>query len=213
MGRDNGSLYEKPAHTVALDAFWIDQTEVTNAMYAKCVGEGICKEPTNKSSYTHLNSYGNSEFDTYPVVYVGWNMAQTYCEWAGRRLPTEAEWEKAARGTDGRTYPWGNEAPNKELLNYGNNIGDTIAVGSYANGISPYGAYDMAGNVWEWVSDWYDVYPGGDASASTSFGQTYRVLRGGSWDVYDVVARSALRYYFTPSYIGNVIGFRCARSP
>ncbi|MBK8615505.1 MAG: SUMF1/EgtB/PvdO family nonheme iron enzyme [Anaerolineales bacterium] len=94
--------------SVDLDAFWIDQTEVTNAMYAKCVAEGGCTdEPTNSSSYTHSSYYGNPEFDDYPVLYVDWNMANAYCSWAGRELPTEAQWEKAARGTDARIYPWG----------------------------------------------------------------------------------------------------------
>ena len=103
---------EQPQHTVYLDAFWIDQTDVTNTMYAKCVSAGICDQPTNLSSFTRSSYYGNSQFDNYPVIYVDWNMADAYCKWAGRQLPTEAQWEKAARGTDGRIYPWGNNLPN-----------------------------------------------------------------------------------------------------
>ena len=101
MGSDRGRPDEKPVHKVILDAFWIDQTEVTNKMYALCVDAAVCEEPTDTSSSTHSSYYGNAEYDNYPVIYVDWNMAKTYCEWADRRLPTEAEWEKVARGTMG----------------------------------------------------------------------------------------------------------------
>jgi formylglycine-generating enzyme required for sulfatase activity len=216
MGSDVNSD-EQPIHQVDLKAFWIDQTEVTNKMYAKCVGDGVCKEPTNSSSYTHTSYYGNSEFDNYPVLYVDWNMAKAYCAWADRRLPTEAEWEKAARGTDGRTYPWGNESPNANLLNYNQNVGDTTAVKSYESGKSIYGAYDMAGNIWEWVSDWYsDTYYQSSPSLNPLGPDTgtYRVLRGGAWDNYDVdFVRSAYRSGDFPSYSNLNVGFRCARSP
>ena len=110
-----------------LDAFWIDQTDVTNAMYAKCVNAGACKQPTKLTSYSRSSYYDNSEFDNYPVIYVDWSMANTYCKWAGRQLPTEAQWEKAARGTDGRIYPWGNTAPDPTLLNY-NSILVTLVI-------------------------------------------------------------------------------------
>jgi formylglycine-generating enzyme required for sulfatase activity len=143
---------EKPIHTVNLDAFWIDKTEVTNAMYATCVDAGVCNPPSNTISYTRKSYYGDSEFAEYPVIYVDWNMAKTYCGWAGRRLPTEAEWEKAGRGTGGNIYPWGNDAPNNSLLNYNSEVGDTTEVGAYPDGASVYSALDMAGNVWEWVS-------------------------------------------------------------
>lgn len=204
---------ERPQHTVSLDAYWIDQTEVTNAQYAKCVADNdACKEPTDKRSYTHSSYYGNSQFEHYPVVYVDWNMANSYCSWAGRELPSEAQWEKAARGIDGNIYPWGKESPNSSLLNYSSNIGDTTEVEKYPNGKSVYGVYDMAGNVWEWVNDWYDVYPGGNSAASTDFGQKYRVLRGGSWGSYDGFVRSAGRLRLDPSVTIGDIGFRCARS-
>ena len=207
---------EKPQHSVMVDAFWIDQTEVTNAMYAKCAVANQCDPPDKKVSYTRSNYYGNSEFDNYPVIYVSWNDALAYCSWAGRELPTEAQWEKAARGTDGRIYPWGNETPSSKLLNY--NGSDTTVVKNYPNTKSFYGTYDMAGNVWEWVNDWYqsDYYvtlgdnvsnPQGPASGDV------RVLRGGSWLNYSGSVRSANRSRFDPTNTVNDIGFRCSRSP
>ena len=211
MGSDNRNKDQRPVHKVNLNAFWIDQTEVTNKMYALCVSAQACKEPANKSSYTQLSYYGNSEFDNYPVIYVSWNDAKAYCEWAGRELPTEAEWEKAARGTDGNIYPWGNAEPNNNLLNYGN-FG-LNEVGKYPNGKSPYGALDMAGNASEWVNDWYDVYPGGDPNVSGDFGQIYRVLRGGASGNYiGYSVRSADRYWSDPTWIDYSNGFRCAMS-
>jgi formylglycine-generating enzyme required for sulfatase activity len=152
MGSDNDDSDEKPVHQVTLDAYWIDQSEVTNAMYQQCVDAGVCRTPYYSSSSTCTNYYGASQFADYPVIHVSWEDAVTYCQWARRKLPTEAQWEKAARGTDGRTYPWG-AGIDASKANYNSNIGDTSAVGSYPAGASPYGAYDMAGNVWEWVAD------------------------------------------------------------
>ncbi len=146
---------EEPIHQVYLDAFWIDQTEVTNVMYSKCVQDGKCNPPTSTKSYTRADYSGNSQFDNYPVIFISWHDADTYCSWADRRLPTEAEWEKAARGTDARAYPWSNDPPNTDLLNYKHAFEDTTAVGQFPKGASPYGALDMAGNVWEWTADWY----------------------------------------------------------
>jgi serine/threonine-protein kinase len=218
MGSETGDGDEKPLHTVMLDAFWIDQTEVTNAMYAQCVSDrGACNEPADKGSDARSSYYGNSEFDDYPVIHVYWNDAKTYCEWAGRRLPTEAEWEKAARGDTAFTYPWGNVEPRNDLLNFNNAEGDTTEVGVYPKGASPYGALDMAGNVWEWVADWYDntyyasspeVNPSGPSSGE------FRVLRGGSWwDFAGADVRSTLRGWNDPSFALIDIGFRCALSP
>jgi serine/threonine-protein kinase len=203
---------EKPQHPVTLDAFWIDQTEVTNKQYAACISDGGCTPLSATSSSTRTTYYGTVQFDGFPVIYVDWNQANAYCLWAGRELPSEAQWEKAARGTDARIYPWGNDAPNDIFLNYNQNIGDTTRVGSYEKGKSFYGAYDMAGNAWEWVNDWYDVYPGGDASASRYFGQKYRVLRGGSWDLDSNLVRSAARVGSIPSETSGDSGFRCAIS-
>jgi len=215
MGSETGENDQKPVHAVYFDSFWIDQTEVTNAMYAKCVKGGKCDPPSSNRSYTHDNYYGNSEFDNYPVIYVSWNDAKAYCEWAGRRLPTEAEWEKSARGSDARTYPWGNESPTDNLLNYNSAVGDTTEVDKYPNGTSPYGVLDMAGNVWEWASSLYQPYPYSaidgreDLSASGS-----RVLRGGAWsDHVAPYVRSASRYPLDPAYSNFLIGFRCSRLP
>ncbi len=208
----SADITDAAPHQVTLSAYWIDETDVTNAEYAKCVATGICTEPSNKSSATRSSYYGNSLFDNYPVIYVNWSQAETYCEWAGVKLPTEAQWELAARGTDNRTYPWG-AAIDKSYANYNQDVRDTTAVWSYQKGHSPYGADDMAGNVWQWVADWYGAYgysptsnPTGPASGN------YRVLRGGSWYDGNYDLRSAYRNDNDPSNTFNNIGFRCARS-
>jgi eukaryotic-like serine/threonine-protein kinase len=213
MGSNAGTADEQPVHTVFLDAFWIDRTEITNRMYNLCVKAGECGRPYTPGSNTHNYYYDNPQYANYPVVDLRWTSAEKYCAWAGMRLPTEAEWEKAARGTDERTYPWGNANPNNSLLNFNNPTGDTEIVGKFVNGASPYGALDMAGNVMEWVADWYDagyyavspdMNPKGPADGQN------KVLRGGSWfsDLYSV--RSADRAYNIPSYRNLVVGFRCA---
>ena len=206
---------EQPLHTVMLDAYSIDKYEVTNARYKACVDAGGCEPPQEASSYTRAVYFGNPEFADYPMIKVNWHQASAFCAWEGKRLPTEAEWEKAARGTDGRIYPWGDQAPTQELANFDGNVGDTTPVGSYPAGASPYGVMDMAGNVWEWVNDWYDgsyysqspsENPQGPASGE------YRVLRGGSWGDYGISVRSAIRYYNGPGIWYYSVGFRCVRS-
>ena len=207
-----GESDEHPQHQVYLDAYWIDQTEVTNAMYEKCVKDGGCTEPLSISSYYRKDSYyGNSQYADYPVIYVNWNQAHNYCEWAGRQLPTEAQWEKAARGTDGRTYPWGNESPNIYLASFNGNVADTTEAGAYPDGASPYGALDMAGNVWEWVADWDGDYPSGMVSNPTGpVSGNARILRGGSGNLNANYIRSAVRFRNSPSSAYYLIGFRCA---
>jgi formylglycine-generating enzyme required for sulfatase activity len=205
---------EKPQHQVTLDAFWIDQTEVPNAHYARCVAAGACSPPSQSRSYTRGSYYGDSQYDEYPVVYVSWGDATTYCEWAGGRLPSEAEWEYAARGPDGHIYPWGNDPPDTTLLNYNNNVGDTTQVGSYPKGRSWVGALDMAGNVREWVDDWYGDYPSEpQVNPSGPASGEYRVLRGGCWYDSPEFVRAANRLTYTPGGRYDHFGFRCVVSP
>jgi len=200
---------EAPPHEVDLPAFWIDQTEVTNKMYAGCVLDGKCSQPSDTSHFASSN-YAN-----HPVVYVSWNDAKSYCDWRGLRLPTEAEWEKAAGGTDQRVFPWGNDLPSNNLANFNGQVGDTTEVGRYPGGVSPYGALDMAGNVWEWVADWYDETYYQKSPSSNPLGPDsgeWRVYRGGSWYNFPDVVRSAVRGAEPPNTFKNSIGFRCAMS-
>jgi eukaryotic-like serine/threonine-protein kinase len=199
---------EKPQHTVYLNAFWIDRTEVTNDMYRRCVQAGECTEPA------HSRRYGSAQYGHHPALGISWDQAVTYCTWAGRRLPMEAEWEKAARGTDARIYPWGDEAPDSSRLNFNHLVDDTTEVGSYPTGASPYGVLDLAGNVWEWVADGYEENyytespdknpPGGDSV-------NQRVLRGGSWNTQARNVRVTNRFWGFPGR-NDTDGFRCALS-
>jgi serine/threonine protein kinase len=233
MGSNDGSDDEKPIHTVYLNAYWMDRAEVTNAMYRICVNAGVCLPPSNIGSYARSNYYDAPEFDDYPVIHVDWNQSKTYCEWRGdgTRLPTEAEWEKAARGMDGRVYPWGSEWDINSMrrLNFSDRndpselsdivaddgYGDTAPVGSYLDGASPYGLYDMAGNVWEWVADWYSETYYQTSPFENPLGPDTgqdRVLRGGSWDVSGDNIRITDREGYDPYDSYDHIGFRCARS-
>lgn len=173
-----------PGHTVTLDAFWMDRTEVTNAQYAKCVSAGACDAPQDLTSHNRVKYYNGEQYASFPVLNISWNEANAYCHWAGRALPTEAQWEKAARGTDARLYPWGDKVPSKALANYGNLQGDTTLTGSYPDGASPYGVLDMAGNVREWTADWYDetYYKTSPQYNPTGPVAGYkRTARGSSW--------------------------------
>ncbi len=218
---------EQPQHAVYLDAFWIDKTEVTNAQYRICVEAGSCQTPTG--CVWGEPTYDDSTKADHPVVCVSWDDARAYCQWAGGRLPTEAEWEKAARGTEGRIYPWGNTFDGSKV-NYcdrsceldtkdtaaNDGSARTAPVGSYSAGASPYGALDMAGNAWEWVADRYDSGYYASSPANNPKGPNSgdrRVLRGGSWsDVWHYV-RAAHRLDRLPTLRDSDLGFRCAASP
>jgi iron(II)-dependent oxidoreductase len=202
---------EQPQHTVYLDSFYIDKYEVTNARY----GEFIKATGHSAPVYWNNELYNQPE---QPVIGITWEDARAYAEWAGKRLPTEAEWEKAARGTDGRIWPWGNEWDAAKLN--GNDVGAidgyiySSPVGSFPQGASPYGVHDMAGNAWEWIEDWYDanyysyspkINPKGPASGN------YHVLRGGDWSMNKDFTRCASRFGLGPGSM--LTGFRCAKSP
>jgi formylglycine-generating enzyme required for sulfatase activity len=230
MGNDGGPIDERPSHSVYLDFFRIDKTEVTIDMFSKFVSE-IGHQTTsevNGFGYTWLdndwqevphanwmdpNGDGIPELPYLPVTQVSWYDAQTYCAWAGRRLPSEAEWEKAARGTDGRVFPWGDIAPDNSLLSFNKESGIS-KVGNYPNGASPYGALDMSGNIWEWTADWYDANyyqtlvsenPKGPISGER------RVLRGGAWDTGLNNIRITHRDSSAPQEYNDALGFRCAK--
>lgn len=215
MGSNSRLPDEGPQHTVKLKSFWIDKYEVTNLQYQQFV------EATGRRSPRHFQNrtFPRDKID-HPVTFVSWYDAKAYCEWAGKRLPTDAEWEKAARGTDGRTFPWGNEFD----VNKANTPvrwqslkteGDTAPVGAFPEGISPYGLYDMSGNVWEWVEDWYRRYPG-NKDPNENYGEQYKTLKGGSWwdcSFYQcgISAPVFNRSFFDPQTKNSSFGFRCAK--
>ena len=223
------ALNEIPEHDVTLDAFWMDQLEVTNAMYGLCVTARGCALPQELKSQRRPEYFTNPEFKDYPVIYVTWGQAKAYCEWAGRRLPTEAEWERAGRGDDFRTFPWGEEKANGLLANFNMLVGDTSRVGTYPAGASPFGVLDMAGNVAEWVNDLYsfdysailgNTFNPTGLATSSSFN---RVVRGGSLGDAEINIRVSKRSSVRGSnldappdstaYLGDSsprIGFRCA---
>ncbi len=221
MGAELGDLMSasntKPYHLVYLDPFYIDIHEVTNADYAVCVAAGACKEPEKMDSKTRTGYYTNSVFARFPVLNVTWQDAADYCAFVEKRLPTEAEWERAARGiNDGRRYPWGDSSPKISNMNTSNVPGDTELVNIYIGGLSPYGAADMLGNVSEWVADWYDPLwyeqkerenPKGPVSGSE------KVVRGSSFETTAAEQHAAMRAGMDPDSYSNTVGFRCALSP
>lgn len=236
-----GEADERPVTRVTLSGYCLDRTEVTVRAYAQCVSAGSCQAQDSVSwsgiteeqrrQFNPTCNFRHSDRGEHPMNCVDWTQADAYCRWRGGRLPTEAEWEYAARGTDGRTYPWGNQAPGSRLLNacdascrrafpnffvmFESDDGwaTTAPVGSYPSGASPFGVQDMAGNVWEWVSDWYGTYPGGSTSNPRGAYQgSSRVNRGGGWgSVVPSWVRAADRGGVGQANRDNILGFRCAR--
>ena len=218
MGNDkSGDAISKPASQVYLDAYYIDKYEVTNEEYEACAYAVECRKPLRAGSVTRVTYYSNPVFANYPVIYIDWKMAKAYCEWRGARLPTEAEWEKAARKTDERIYPWGTEELDCSYANYAGCVGDTTPVDQHEKGVSPYGVYGMAGDVWEWTSSLSKFYPY-DATDGREDPEASgkRIARGGSWHPtfggnggnIQVDTRAEL----DPGYNGAYVGVRCARS-
>ncbi|MDM8530006.1 SUMF1/EgtB/PvdO family nonheme iron enzyme [Anaerolineales bacterium HSG25] len=241
MGSDSGESDEKPVHTVSLDTFYIDKYEVTNAQYATFLNEqgnqteGGVPWLDAADSSVEIHQQGDQwradeGYSNHPVVEVTWYGAGAYCSWADKRLPTEAEWEKAARGTTAQTYPWGNTFDGSRLnfcdkqcifswadQNYDDGYKDTAPIGSYPNGVSPYGVYDMAGNVEEWVQDCYNSSYYGDSPDTNPINESLcsssisRVLRGGSYFDKSSDVRTTARSFSDPTSSYSWMGFRCVR--
>jgi formylglycine-generating enzyme required for sulfatase activity len=200
---------ERPPHLVFVDAFEMDKLEVTNQEFERFVQETGYVTDAEKAGDTSWRYYAKDK-PQHPVVKVSWNDAVAYCGWAGKRLPTEAEWEKAARGTDARSYPWGNQWDAAKANAKEAGIRGTTAVGGFPAGASPYGVMDMAGNVAEWTTDWFKAYPGGDFY-SPYFGEKYRVIRGGAWFSDQNLVRTTERSCSGVELANDDVGFRCAR--
>ena len=224
----NDRKNEHPIHEVNTEGFWLACYPVTNAQYRLFVEANGYTEQRwwsregwgwrQTSKFTEPGYWTDKKWDgdSQPVVGISWYEAEAYCRWAAEvtgepiRLPTEAEWEKAARGTDKRKYPWGDIEPDAKLCNFQRNVGQTTAVDRYSPaGDSPYGCVDMAGNVWEWTDSWYQAYPG-SSYKSAAFGGTHRVLRGGSWYGSANDVRTSNRSREAPDFRINDVGFRCA---
>lgn len=215
MGSNDRLPDEGPRHSVSLNSYYIDIYEVTNLQYKKFNDETRRRSP----SHFRNRTFPEGKAD-HPVTYVSWEDANAYCIWAGKRLPSDQEWEKAARGEDGRIFPWGNEfdplkANTPLRWQQVGAFGDTTPVGAFKDGASPYGVYDMSGNVWEWTASWYKAYPGNKV-ASESYGERYKTLKGGSWfdcSFYNcgISAPVFNRAFFSVHTKNDSFGFRCAK--
>lgn len=210
MGSNDWWPKSGPEHKKNVDSFYIDKYEVTNKKYKVFVDSDGHRPPEHWDGNKVPDAREN-----HPVVYVNWFDAEAYCKWTGKRLPTETEWEKAARGTDKRVFPWGDKFSRDKANTPQLGNEDTMPVGKFESGKSPYGVYDMAGNVWEWTSDWFLPYPG-NSHPDENYGEMYKVVRGGSW--YDctyykcgISAPTYNRIFFNPSTRNNNFGFRCAK--
>lgn len=225
MGMEGGPEFDQPVNLVYLNSYYLDQFEVSNSHYRQCVTAGACISPKDAEFENYADYLNSPTYDDYPVVNVSWYQAKAYCEWRGARLPTEAEWEKAARGTSGFIFPWGNNFITTNLNFCDKNCSQswamleaddgyvyTAPVTAFPWGQSSYGLYNMSGNVAEWVDDWYQAYPGGNSAASADFGETDKVVRGGSWfDPPPFMIRADHRFSLWPEASYDLVGFRCAR--
>jgi formylglycine-generating enzyme required for sulfatase activity len=227
MGSDTGDSDQQPSHSVYLSSYWIDQTEITNAMFVQFLNEmgnqfegnaNWLSSPDNDDAMQFSGGTWRAApgYENYPVVEVTWFGANAYCNWAERRLPTEAEWEKAARGIDGRPLPWDGSL-DCSYANYGGCSNQPKPAGSYSQGKSPYGALDMFGNVWEWVSDKYGTDYYRQSPLTDPVGPTWgkhHILRGAAWDTTDPKRlQITFRYNRDPNLTGGSYGFRCATDP
>lgn len=224
MGSDLWNDNERPVHTITLKAYYIDQFEVDNASFAEFLNENGNQiegnapwiEAVDPDLRVHEVAgvwTPDAGYADHPINETTWFAARAYCVWRGVRLPTEAEWEKAARGDDGRTYPWGEETPTCEMANFAGCFYDSVPVDSYPQSISPYGAYNMAGNVMEWVSDWY-VHHYDPADSENPTGPEhgdFRIFRGGAWFTAATQVRTTYRFAKLPVLTFQANGFRCAR--
>jgi len=216
---DQGAADERPLHRVQLSAFAIDRYEVTNERYGACVKAGACSPPTLRSSAKRERYFDQPEFSHYPVVFVSWQQADSFCRWDQGRLPTEAEWELAARGPapSTRVFPWGDEPADCTKTNMGGArscVGDTDLVGRRPAGASPWGVMDMAGNVWEWTADWYDAEYYSSSPVRDPRGPTggrLKVMRGGCWASGADSLRVSCRKAELPGTWAPNVGFRCVR--
>ncbi|MDI6641363.1 MAG: SUMF1/EgtB/PvdO family nonheme iron enzyme [Elusimicrobiota bacterium] len=206
IGTNDGFAYELPARKIYLPGFYIDRYGVTNIQYKKFI---------DATDYPAPKHWKNGNFpkgqENYPVTNVSYYDALQFARWSGKRLPTEEEWEKAARFTDGRIYPWGNEW-NKKYANVRPLFGipSLKPVGSYPEGCSPYGVYDTCGNVWEWTTSWFQAYPG-NTTPDANFGEKFKVIRGGSYRQSEVISQTMRRDFLLPDSTRIDIGFRCAK--
>ncbi|MBI1824747.1 MAG: SUMF1/EgtB/PvdO family nonheme iron enzyme [Nitrospirae bacterium] len=212
MGENYVKKAVGPKHKDYLEEYWIDRNDVTNGEYNLFVKQTARKPPKHWIDKRVLLVKKD-----HPVTFVSWFDAEDYCHWKGKRLPTEKEWEKAARGSDGRIFPWGNEFVKENANVYMLGIGDTTPVGNFEAGKSPYGVYDMAGNVFQWTSDWFKPYPNNPHTDNPNYGESHKVLRGGSF--YDCSYykcgpsfQAFNRIALSPNTVSVSIGFRCARS-